>query len=301
MDLECLHPRGYMKNYCSSGHLNIIPIRCHSCENCEKHKIRVYRAQVATRFRNANFSKNFKVHLWTLGTDLLYTEDNYLKLKTWFTLWRKRIRKKIPEFPILIRVYEAGSNGNRLHVHFITSAFLDHKYARQVWSDVTGIKNPNVNYSSPKRRPGFRRDPPPISAFMYMLKYMTKNPLSRALYVGKLLWYKWKTISQIVKTSLIKNKFWSDKKKKFLSGYVSEAKQILTNGNYITRIIHAKDGYIADYKFRSVPLTCNHENCNSEIVLKFAQIHSYDYVYSKVNQMACSQKLKKDILKTYML
>jgi hypothetical protein len=307
MNYPCTSPRGGMKNYCSSGHLNISVIRCRTCDNCQKHKIATYRAQIIDRLNQLPKSQynKLRVHLWTFGTNLIANETNYTKLKRYWTLFMKRVRKKY-SLDIFLRVFEAGSQGGKLHVHVIIPNYLPFKPIRKIWSEVTGISNPNVNYSSPRAKKGFNRPPKAKYAFLYAMKYMSKEynesngfKLTRSMHVGKKLWYTWKTVSKVVKTSLVKNKFWSDKKNKYLSGYISEAKEVLDNGNHGTRIIHASNGYIADYEWRDVPVTCSCKNCNSQIVLKFSQIKSYDYVFNKVSKMDCNDIVKNNILQNY--
>lgn len=60
---------------------------------------------------------------------------------------------------------DCQDHGQKLHIHFLHKGFLPHAYVRNVWSRITGIVNPNVNYISDVRSIG------------YLAKYVSKSLL----------------------------------------------------------------------------------------------------------------------------
>lgn len=180
-------------------------IPCRECTNC----LNLRKIDLVNRFKELSAKQEItSVELWTFGTNWNFKIDrrNYLKIKSAWDKFMKRLRNTLKyyeskfEFIPLFRAYEYGKAGY-LHVHLITIRQAHrikitykneyysgiHALARKIWSDVTDIKDPNVNYSY---RPSFD----PMSAFKYATKYVSKsiNKLPRAYYMHKPLWRKLK-------------------------------------------------------------------------------------------------------------
>lgn len=224
-DYECENPQGYMARYCGK-HSYKTALRCRNCDNCSHAYYFQKRAELKQRAKHYLQQNNIKkVYLWTLGTSLLNTPDNVKKLSGYWKKFNSHSQKKFP-YDLLVRVYEAGTKGNRLHVHFITSTQIPFFQVRQMWGEFTNQVDPitnkpycNVNYSTPdkslsrvnKARISEGKAPMrrlnPLSAIMYLAKYLTKakfgpvqHQISRAYYIGKPLWDKFSLLT----TSLIK-------------------------------------------------------------------------------------------------
>lgn len=207
---------GYVHKYSTATEkiVSTFKVPCGKCKNC----ISFRKMDIYNRFIESKKYFVCDLEMWTFGTNLKYEIDpgeknfcrlrneiNYSKVRNYWVRFMKvarqyyyRQHKKHGNFKIYLRAYEAGKNGY-LHVHCLVP-YVDHKKEytydgkiirglqplyRQMWSNVTKIKNPNVNYSY---RPELR----PEQAIGYATKYLTKSNdagMKRAVYIGKPLWW----------------------------------------------------------------------------------------------------------------
>lgn len=209
--LDCSYYKS-IKFVCMRGHEGIYPVRCRKCSNCK-----VWRLLRVVWICRSKFElldpKPVRVFLWTFGTNLEHTGLNLDKLKKFWRLFSqrlamRRIRDQITYDPFFY-VLELGSSGKRLHVHAIVGDHVEHGLLRDLWSDVTGIENPNVNFSCPKicrscggqsgymaklclqcgksiLREGSFYFYEPSTAFNYLLKYLSKG-IRNYYYLGRFL------------------------------------------------------------------------------------------------------------------
>jgi hypothetical protein len=96
----------------------------------------------------------------------------YLVRDTGITISLRRTLSWKPIF----RVLEKGKSGY-LHIHVIVLKYLQHDYVRKLWSDITGIKNPNVNYQ-------VRNSEKIGKAVSYLTKYLLKDGKKNYQYLG---------------------------------------------------------------------------------------------------------------------
>lgn len=175
------------------------PVPCRKCENC----ISLRKMDLVNRFKEfqTRSKEDKSVEMWTFGTNWKYNDPGaYEYLKKCWVLFMKRVRNTVKyanskyKFIPLFRAYEYGKSGY-LHVHVITLREGHrlkiqykyeqyngvHKLLRKIWSDVTEINNPNVNYT-------YRPSWDPLSAFKYSSKYLNKSELKNAHYMHRPLW-----------------------------------------------------------------------------------------------------------------
>ena len=176
------HVRGYSV-ICGCKTI-FIPFTCgardpHACEYC---RIRRSRQFLAKFYQRAEISgidpKNG--YMWTLGTSSKYVREYDWDAKQYYDnvsdviepwkLFRKRMNLEGAWSP-LVYVVEAGSKGNRLHIHFLNEGVLSHKTVVRTWRSVTKEKS-NVNYVK-------------HSNIGYLAKYTSKS-LIRYHWLGKL-------------------------------------------------------------------------------------------------------------------
>lgn len=199
-----------MSKFCTNPHhlvnLNTgysFSIPCRSCTNCINFK----KKDLIWRFITNNLNEIPSVEMWTLGTnwnieEYLYYGDkeNIHKISQSLTKFQKRLKSCLKysyskyQWVPIYRVLEYGKSGF-LHWHIITHHFnhrISVKYKgnhftgiqkliRFIWSEVTNIENPNVNYS-------YRRNYDPIIAFKYVTKYLSKDTGYVKSYMHKPLW-----------------------------------------------------------------------------------------------------------------
>lgn len=146
----CDRPLGRMTGICEAKHTTARVLRCRKCLGCQNHRLSVIRAQANSRVKE-NKLQDTEVILWTLGTNWDYTPENYKELRRLWNLFNMRIHEAIPGFTNYFRVFEMGSKGGKLHIHFVSDTKFDYKlfnqeFFRKHWSDLTGIDNPNVHF-----------------------------------------------------------------------------------------------------------------------------------------------------------
>ncbi len=185
-------------------------MRCRKCDPCMKFRIREWVAKAMRRyFWKFNFrwvykdtgGSSEKLYLWTLGTNW---KDGWHKvgkhfrwhgmknLKRCFTLMRKRLNIRTKRltcgdpliyFRPLVYVFEEGKAGY-LHVHMVARSWMDQEVVRDIWSEITGIPNPNVGYSPPPIKKCCKEETchgkhdkylEPHFAILYLAKYIAKN------------------------------------------------------------------------------------------------------------------------------
>lgn len=139
--IQCINPKGYFSNICERGDISISVIRCNKCDNCERFRIKQIRRQAYLRIKqNKEYLENREVLFWTLGTSWDYTKKNYEKIRRAFTLYRKRLRN-YGVMRVYFYVYEMGTLGGKLHVHFITDFdsknIMDYNHAVHLWQELT--------------------------------------------------------------------------------------------------------------------------------------------------------------------
>lgn len=315
---ECLHPVGFSTDVCSDGHVSTRFFRCKQCEGCEVWRIRSIRAQVFNRIAQNDLKKQEGL-LWTFGTNLKYTSENYKVFRRYWTKLVDWIRHTYPSFVLYFRVFEAGTKGKRLHVHFVSNIWSkkeDFGRIRRKWSEITSIKSPNVNFRRVKRcsrckkivdfyqvkthcggnrvfqKVGIR------SALMYLTKYLTEEYKSQVgmrhnYYWGKPLFYKWKTLET-------KQSGWNydaDEPMTFTkvetngNGYYRELGHIYgrsyreVGGKYIVDGFHRRK--IKKY-WRDVDIVCPFNECEN-VVIKGINLMSY----SKAHQLMWGHGIPK--------
>lgn len=159
-DTDCEMSISGFTAVCASGHSSYRPYRCHKCRGC----LNFYRARFISKAMR-RYDHNFlwqgfdlleEAILWTVGTNLDDNRHNMEILRDYWRRFSKRMSKlkltgKIYWKPLL-RVYEAGSKGGKLHIHYVvqhTGFKLDHGIVLDEWRKITG-NNANVNFSRPK-------------------------------------------------------------------------------------------------------------------------------------------------------
>lgn len=145
---DCQRPVGFMTGVCKTSHLSTRPLRCWRCDGCYEYHARGRIADLHKRINKTEHDLDAPGVLWTLGTNWIYTDEALEEIKRCYQLFMKRIRNKYGNFVMYLRVFEAGSKGGRLHVHFATDArnILDHKWARKTWIKISGVPDANVNF-----------------------------------------------------------------------------------------------------------------------------------------------------------
>lgn len=172
IDFTCEKPLGRITSYCNSSHEIEFDMRCRKCVPCFHHKKRMWVAKLIDRF-DQNCSNVKQVYLWTLGTNWGWSDDNMGRLKRAWVLFRKRVninqKRRVwrGRWKPLVYVIEEGKAGF-LHIHVVVHGRLDQSVGRALWSELTGIEEPNFGYSPPKRRS-------PIAGMIYLAKYLSKG------------------------------------------------------------------------------------------------------------------------------
>lgn len=158
-----------------------IPVRCSIkdglCDSCQDYRRDRF---VAMCMRRAQYyHTNTNVQLWTLGTDMKDTKTNkeilykyWRKFSMRINVYSKRIGFK---YSPLVYVFESGSKGDRLHIHFLHHGFLSHLFVLNLWRSITRQKS-NVNYSALDHLSV-------IVVIWYLAKYVSKS-LERYYWLG---------------------------------------------------------------------------------------------------------------------
>ncbi len=169
-DLTCQRFNDFRIEWlCALGHERRFNIRCRKCANCKSWRVRRIIAICNQKFEvllndGGNFNTRDQVglfqdipdkhvFLWTFGTSLDY--EGLGEIKKYWRLFSqrlsmRRLRGSI-DYDALFYVIESGSVGRRLHIHAVVYGFVDQKILREIWAEVTGIQEPNVGFSCPKR------------------------------------------------------------------------------------------------------------------------------------------------------
>jgi len=326
---ECLHPVGFSTDVCSDGHVSTRFFRCNQCDGCEVWRIRTIRAQVFNRIKSNNLIEQEGL-LWTFGTNLKYNSDNYNKLRKYWKKFVDWIRHTY-NFIYYFRVFEAGSKGGRLHIHVVTNIWSkreDFVRIRAKWSEITAIKNPNVNFRRVKRcskckklvdyyqvktHCGGNRKFEKVgikTAILYLTKYLTKEQKEKVgmrhnYYWGKPLFYKWKT----TKEEYSGWNYDADEPMKYVKlqtngnghfrelGYIYGRSYRLKAGKYVVDGLHKMP--IKRY-WRDVDITCPVEECEN-IVIKGINLMQYDKAYQLMRGRGIPKVRIKEILSSVVM
>lgn len=172
----------YIRLLCRScGGFHYVKKRCSIkgglCEDCQAFRGKVFIAKCMTR---AEFYGTFRnIQLWTLGTSLIDSSENREKIYSWWRKYSMKInvysRRTNQRYRPLVYIVEAGSEGTRLHIHFLHKGFLSHGFVKDIWRATTK-ENSNVNFSAEKSKA--------IKAIAYLSKYIGKS-LSRYYWLGE--------------------------------------------------------------------------------------------------------------------
>ena len=322
---ECLHPVGFSTDVCADGHVSTRFFRCKRCDGCEIWRIRSIRAQVFNRIAQNDLKKQEGL-LWTFGTNLKYTTANYKVFRKYWTKLVDWIRHTYPSFVLYFRVFEAGTTGKRLHVHFVSNIWSkreDFMRIREKWSQITAIPKPNVNFRRVKRcskcnrivdfyktktHCGGNRNFKKVgirSALMYLTKYLTEEykaamGMRHNYYWGKPLFYRWQTVKEeysgwnyeqdepmkFVKTQTNGNGHYRE------LGYIYGRSYIEKAGKYIVDDLYKLP--IKRY-WRDVSIICPVEQCEN-IVIKGVNLMRYDKAYQLMNGRGIPKVRIKEIL-----
>lgn len=155
------HVRG-LAVVCGCGPI-FVPFRCaarskESCDFCKTSRARQFLAKFFERVELSGVSLDETI-MWTLGTSIEYYRDYDWDSGRWVDniseitcLWQKfnsrmkmEARRNGVSWDPLVYVVEAGSEGNRLHVHLLVRSKINHQVVLQHWRDLTGEKS-NVNF-----------------------------------------------------------------------------------------------------------------------------------------------------------
>lgn len=165
-----------MTYICATGHRIFVPYKCSAknpniCEDCKESRSRLIISKLFRKLEFSHFDEKSKIYMWTLGTNIDYTfeynwdsekyQDNLGEIiRPWqlFNTRMKVLRKRIPklvDYRPIFYVVEAGSTGNKLHIHFLMYGYLEYRLVKNIWSRITGIPKPNVNYISDLKNVGY--------------------------------------------------------------------------------------------------------------------------------------------------
>jgi hypothetical protein len=291
----CTNPK-FMKGWCGT-HATTRVLRCRHCEGCIAFKNWKVRKDIKTRVEEANITK--PVLLWTLGTNWKYTPENLDKLRVAWNTFNIYMHKTYG-YNMLMRVYEAGSKGGRLHIHFVTYEFqIKHTDARAQWARITGIENPNVRFDHapiakrtvPKKGIIAGRPLPAKYAFLYLAKYLTKdsklgsvkifrngeevNYTPPSLYWGNDLKYKYKLVSEDIQQTV--DDSWTGEK-------------IYSNGHgsfkRVSQYWFPTRNQLLQFtdRFRDVPVRCPEKNCENHLLIKAGNFLRYGELHKQCNR-----------------
>lgn len=305
--LPCQRPK-YMKGWCGT-HATKRILRCRACDNCIEFKSILNQMDITRRVERSALRITKKVVLWTLGTGW---ENNTWNLKLLRRAWNdfNMYMHNVHGMKMYVRVFEAGSKGGKLHIHFIAPAFniwhsdaikqwrriylkynyksLSQEKINQYWDDeyeVDFSKDPtlaNVNFSLPKigtygKYKGKRL--PAKFAFRYLSKYLTKEyKIPYGLYWGNDLKYKYKTISTDIKMIY---EFDGDRDPTVnWTGSI-----VFTNGDYGYKEIkkyRIRDKYFLVKRYwRDYPVKCPHEKCECTLKIKAGNFLRYSDLFKE--------------------
>ncbi len=207
-DLPCIDGGRW---FCTDFHPKEFRIMCRQYSTCSycrsKRRKRIYKIGT-DRWKVSYYqTSNEPLVMWTLGTNWFDTKANRKKLSLTWKSFRKKLWRYYKDrgwvYPkFLLRVFEAGSTGNFLHIHILSEVGIPFRWMFRYWRISTRLKA-NVNYSFPMRclfcyRSGekmylsldksikcsnchliFEKDNwdriPSFYAFLYVLKYASKS------------------------------------------------------------------------------------------------------------------------------
>jgi hypothetical protein len=281
--VDCSRPKWFHAS-CATGHVRKKLLRCRKCDWCIDAWARQKRWDLMMRYEENIDKMPEEVTMWTAGTNWKYTDENYKKIKRCYQLFMKRVRKQ-GRHQVLLRVFELGSKGGYLHVHWIanTDHYIAQKYWRGIWSEITGVVNPNFGYARRKQcvhcdkivKMHYRyhcqdnqfKKADPRRAMMYLTKYLSKENqkvpgggrMKTALYVGKSMWYSWKNIEG---QKSLANWFGGEG--------INRIKQ--KKGQFIYRwLVTGTIGgvsYDSNIEWRDMDLKCKDKDCPDKLVIK---------------------------------
>lgn len=205
--IQCTSPVGSYSAVCSSEHERLGILRCHKCLECEnyrKWKITSLLDHKLTKFISRKGRSAKYIQLWTFGTDLDDSMENRVVISIlWhhfrrcYSKWLKSLGKSTN---FLFYVIEAGSTGGKLHIHTVGYGFSPHEKLRTMWKLVSGIAEPNVNYSRSRDRGSTSK------VAKYLSKYLSKESGRRNYYfLGDLLKIKIVIPKSICNVNLVKH------------------------------------------------------------------------------------------------
>lgn len=291
---QCEKPLAWMGRTCGT-HVTRAPIRCWKCEPCQLAYYYQKRAEIRDRFDQVSLlDKVSAVYMWTVGSNLHV--DDPKSLDTFNLMWKKfnsRLQKHIP-YQMYFRVFEAGSKGNYLHAHFITSTWMKHsctywskkpeiqlisvptacktKCVMCIWrlisEEFTGELNANVHVSDPAKslkkinkarlEAGLKpyKSLRPKYALMYLVKYMTKAKFGEAPYVPR-AYYIGKPMWERYTFHTTENKLYS-RVDVVYKGHLSGYKKLRYRGTHLLETVRWKDRNI----------TCMKTDCDDFLIVK---------------------------------
>ena len=145
----------YYKIKCKLGKL---------CSECVIERRQKLYAKIYYKLENSDVRE---LVLWTVGTNWR-GNDKYRILQRCWTNFRRRLYHHMEGFKPVFRVTEEGYKGGYLHIHFLNNGgFMEYFEVRRHWSEVTGIREPNVEFSSQVGENS--------KAINYLMKYLEKG------------------------------------------------------------------------------------------------------------------------------
>lgn len=155
------HVRG-LAVVCGCGPV-FVPFRCaarskDACDYCKSSRARQFLSKFFERVEISGTSLTESV-MWTLGTSIEYVREYDWDSGRWVdninevtSLWQRfnsrmkmEARRNGVAWDPLVYVVEAGSQGNRLHIHLLVMTRISHGMVLRHWRDLTG-ESSNVNF-----------------------------------------------------------------------------------------------------------------------------------------------------------
>lgn len=211
---------------CTSGHDYFVPYACspkipNVCGYCLKKRSGVILSKLYDKLSMGGYLNEDrristdKISMWTFGTDLEFSPEFDWNQQKWIgndisqiiDYWQRfntRMKIYIERRGLLFGwkpmfyVVEAGSKGNRLHIHLLHNGYLDFQFVRQQWGEVTGlwkmengkrVYTCNVNFIQSLDSPS------------YLAKYTAKSALAYR-FLGELFKLKLSKRSTTCKTEI---------------------------------------------------------------------------------------------------
>lgn len=193
----------WRKDYCAKdgftrlkcrdcGHAINIQSECNlseiiHCRRCKAKRQATIVAKAFEKYRQLPEKRQRRrLFLWTLGTSLKASKDNWNALRRHWKLFIRYYKYRYPKFNAWLRCFESGKKGEYLHIHFITPNYIPHssgeyedngdvkvcstpcKHILCIWRAQVG-EVANVNYKGSVNRGSAGK------AFAYVAKYAAKG------------------------------------------------------------------------------------------------------------------------------